>query len=326
MFMNHNQPIRRIVRKILSFLLVVLKKYRKAVDFIMWPVSKRVLGERFTEVLDIGNGIRMCVYGDMYDMSNKVLMFYADRVPFAWEPATTRLFVALLASHKKSVVLAGANLGYYALVAGQAETKRAIHAFEPVGKIYERFVANVELNGFKNIVPHHAALSDTDGKIHMAVDNAQSSVVSDAAAFSSKPTETVESVALDSLFKTQEEHPDLILLDVEGYELFALNGAQHILEKTAPDVIFEVNRTGLEESGVAVSRIIEKFTKLGYNLFLIRDDYNAKGVVSLQKEYPVELVDFDGPMSQSLLGFSWVNVLATKKSKEEVLALLKKRT
>jgi hypothetical protein len=151
----------------------------------MWPIAKRVLGIEYVEIVHIGNGIKMRIPASMMDMSAKILLFYSKKIPFSWEPVTTRLFLKLMPK-KKHVVVAGANLGYYALIAANTNPAAAVVTFEPVSRYYQQTVDNVALNHFLQIQVEQLALSNTPGTVDMLIDNGQSAIVTTSTATATK--------------------------------------------------------------------------------------------------------------------------------------------
>ena len=94
----------------------------------------------------------------------------------------------------------------------------------------------------------------------------------------------VRAVAIDELTSIHGA-PDLVYLDVEGYECEALAGATSTM-KACPDFYIEVHTgCGLESSGGSVSRVLSYFPNDRYRLYAIRPA-TADGVEDL-------VVDFD---------------------------------
>src|SRR3989344_6525568 len=121
-----------IIRKLLSLILFCFRS-RTAQNLIMWPIAKRFLGLTYSEVVTFDNGLKIRVWLSYLDMHNRILLFYSNRVSLAWEPQTARLFVRLLEKAEK-IVIAGANIGYYVIIAANKKNTKVI-SFEPVDEI-----------------------------------------------------------------------------------------------------------------------------------------------------------------------------------------------
>jgi len=261
-----------LVIGLLTMGLIIFQKSRRIVFFILWPLTKYLLGTTFKYKIAIGNNVVMYVYGSVVDMVNKVLLYYSRFHSFAWEPRTSRIFQALL-SPESTVIVAGGHIGYYALLAGSVATKGRVDVFEPVPEIYEKLKENIRLNSFTNITAIHGALSENGQVVTIISDHAQSSIVE-----SSHNKELhkyqVASYRLDDYCITIKNDPTTILLDVEGFELFVFQGAERILANH-PDIIFEVNAKMLRSAGANPQDLFNFLTVRGYQLFLIEDEYDT---------------------------------------------------
>jgi hypothetical protein len=85
---------------------------------------------------------------------------------------------------------------------------------------------------------------------------------------------TAECVALDDFFP-DDDHFDVIKMDIEGAELTALRGMQRILSnKTRRITMFvECNPTALRAAGSSADKLIEVLKSLGFTIHLIDEKY-----------------------------------------------------
>jgi FkbM family methyltransferase len=101
---------------------------------------------------------------------------------------------------------------------------------------------NLELNGIENVTLIHAIVGDVAGKEVVFSNTLNGSVSANGVG------ETVKTVTIDSLAK---EHgiPDIVFLDIEGFEGHALVGASQVLSSGA-DFCIEVHENcGLQDHG-----------------------------------------------------------------------------
>jgi FkbM family methyltransferase len=90
-----------------------------------------------------------------------------------WEKLETSLFRAAL-QQGDVVVDAGANVGYYSLIAARGVGSRgAVHAFEPAHHVRELLMRMAHTNRLENLEIHSAALSDReeDIRVYLSQDN-----------------------------------------------------------------------------------------------------------------------------------------------------------
>ena len=129
--------------------------------------------------------------------------------------------------------------------------------------------------------PHNAAVAAENARangsgvdvLNAAVGSSDGSVYVSAelnASISSTPFpggRRIRSVSIDTLADERGE-PGFVLLDVEGAECLALDGAQRTLEQIRPVWAIEVHTgAGLEELGGSASQLYERFAGAGYAIW-----------------------------------------------------------
>ena len=122
------------------------------------------------------------------------------------------------------IVQAGGNCGLY--VAQYAYFCDEIHTFEPDGNNYKCLSQNVHE---KNVIMYNKALGEATRQVALRTDrvnNGPSRAITGSG---------VDMIMLDSL----QLKPDLIHLDIEGHEKWALKGARETIDKYSPAVVLE---------------------------------------------------------------------------------------
>jgi FkbM family methyltransferase len=143
----------------------------------------------------------------------------------------------------------GANNGIYALVSSVNQNLK-IHAFEPVPKVYDMLLENMELNKTANIVPHQMVVSSSDGVETLFVPKeGWVDVASLNEVFANKYTEgremvkidckaiTLDSFLLQNNISTKENI--ICKIDVEGAEPMILAGAQKTIKENNISFLIE---------------------------------------------------------------------------------------
>ncbi len=290
-----------ILRKIIS-LMLRYSHSKKFADFLLWPVSKRLFGQGYTEIVSILPGLRMKVYGDMEDMVNKLILFTSDYMPLSWEPGTAR-FVQKMATNSKCSVVAGSHIGYYPLILSFTNSKCKVYAFEPNPLNKERCKENVNLNKFSNITIIESALGDTIGQSKMYFDHGQSSLIDTSRVHNGEGF--VDIVTLESFFKDKNDVPDIIILDAEGFEPYILKGGKNMIKKTLPMIIFELNNSALRSAKLSLEDVTDQLLSYGYFLFIINDGSHG---VCYDRNFIINLIPFD---KASVVKMPFVNICAT---------------
>lgn len=155
------------------------------------------------------------------------------------------------------VVDAGANIGIYSqFLSHRVGRTGVVHSFEPSPENFRRLqsatrkLANVRLS--------QAAVGERSGqsKLYLSaklnVDHRTYTTAGDL-----RHAIPIEMVALDDYFKPGQR-VDLIKLDIQGYELNALRGANRVLQEN-PDIqlLFEFWPYGLKQAGATWVELID---------------------------------------------------------------------
>ncbi|MBX6322280.1 MAG: FkbM family methyltransferase [Rhodospirillaceae bacterium] len=206
-----------------------------------------------------------------------------------WEPQTTKLLIHL-GARARHVVIGGAYSGDQAILLARAMRDHGgqCHCFEPNADQMAMLKLNAAANGLDNLVFNEVGLwrSDGDRLVLVGEDSfahPETARPGDPGAF---PTVTIDSYGaargLDTI--------GLIMLDIEGAELAALQGADRYLTQpadTAPRLVFEVHRHYVDWSdGLENTEIVRFLRSRGYHLFAVRD-YQSN--VPMHGE-PIELI------------------------------------
>jgi hypothetical protein len=96
-----------------------------------------------------------------------------------------------------------------------------------------------------------------------------------------------EMVALDDYFKPGQR-VDLIKMDIQGYELHALRGANRVVQEN-PDIklLFEFWPHGLKQAGASWIELIDALQTKNMSVFQI----TTRGVVPFRSEFVSEAPD-----------------------------------
>lgn len=157
----------------------------------------------------------------------------------SWNPAEYDAFRA--ATPPGGVALdVGANVGAYALLFGQwVGPQGTVIAFEPEPCIFNGLSAHIRLNRLESVVrPVLAAVGDREDTADLVV--AGTAGEARLAGCADAPQQTIQTMmtTLDAYCARERLRPDVIKVDVEGWELAVLRGARALLHRTPGVTLF----------------------------------------------------------------------------------------
>jgi FkbM family methyltransferase len=152
----------------------------------------------------------------------------------------------------------GANNGVLSLAfASFVGARGHVFAFDLIEQNVELIEANAALNDARNITAICAAVGDATGETALSLDSA--CVAQDGIA--------VRERTLDEF---ADQHPQLLKIDVEGYEAAVLRGATQVLEHT-PNLILELHPTfSRERYGTGVEQTLALIDWDRYDAWVMR--------------------------------------------------------
>lgn len=192
----------------------------------------------------------------------------------------------LLSLPRDAVVFdVGANFGLMTLQFAKLVPSGKVYAFEPTFYAMTKLKRNLELNPDleRRIVVVQSFVSSMTSaepdlkayaswKVAGEVEGDQHRVHGGTA----KSTDGVGAVSLDDFCGTNEiTRLDFVKIDTDGHELEVLKGAQEVISKFRPTVIFEIGIYVMRERDVDFSDYLKFFGALDYSLF---NSGNLKGI------------------------------------------------
>ena len=177
----------------------------------------------------------------------------------------------------------GANDGtpYTELFIEKLGPKGRVLAIEPGPKPYQRLVANIhtwlDVRGPQQptVCTERRGVGATTQQLEVGYHDCWTLLpVGDPKVAEKRSKEfdtfTMQIDRLDSLVGTQRV--DVINLDVDGYELAALQGGHNILSAQKPLIVIELAATCLEWLGTSVEEVVNFLHKCGYTFYFTDDD------------------------------------------------------
>lgn len=238
------------------------------------------LGETAPLTARLPNGAH--VFCDLREQIPRIIYFEG-----VYERSEAYVFQRLL-QPGWTVIDAGANLGQYTLLAASAVGPHgSVHSFEPVPSTAGLLRQNVAANGFGRIHLVEAALWHEAATLRLGLEEQNaftSGGFSVGARGGTRPLArevSAPAVVFDEYAAAHGlERVDLIKMDIEGAEYFALQGMRRVLHRDHPLILMEVCRAYAERLDYRLSDVWKLLAgELGYRAVLVGED--ASGCVPL---------------------------------------------
>jgi FkbM family methyltransferase len=166
----------------------------------------------------------------------------------------------------------GAYKGSYLWSLSRAVGPGRVVAFEPQAEPARYLEEVVARCGFTNVTVEHKAVSDHDGRMTLHIPGGSASPgASVEQEFRADPDcamEEVTVVSLDGYFAGSIVRIAALKIDVEGHELAVFRGAEGLIEKHSPVLVFECEDRHLR--GQSVTDVLRWPQKRGYDGFFVR--------------------------------------------------------
>jgi FkbM family methyltransferase len=167
---------------------------------------------------------------------------------------------------KSVIVDVGANVGRWALFS-QAEK---IYAFEPFPKTFNNLKNNLELNPSLKIQPLNLALSNQKASVSMQTETITNSGMNKISTAHSPLAVQVQTTTLDSWVSENDiQKIDFIKIDVEGYEMQVLAGADYVISKFKPSLFLEIDDQLLKKYATTPVEIFNFLKQKNYEIKIL---------------------------------------------------------
>lgn len=184
----------------------------------------------------------------IYRLSYQAFKAYTDRVE--------RRLLKKVVSTGAVVVDVGANIGIYSQFLSKCVGPTGVvHAFEPSPENFKRLQSVTQKLG--NIYVRQAAVGERTGTTRLYIaDNLNVDHRTYVTEGDLRRTLEVNVVALDDYFQPHQR-VDLIKIDIQGFEVYALRGANRVLaENPAVRLLLEFWPHGLKQAGASWMELI----------------------------------------------------------------------
>jgi FkbM family methyltransferase len=161
----------------------------------------------------------------------------------------------------------GANQGLYTVYFSRRAAEGRVYAFEPDPKLFAQLSENIQRNGVCNVSLFNAAVASQATKLPLKsgrFNRGDNRIVADKVAHPG--TVDVDAMPLDQA--VPDLHIDLLKVDVQGFEVDVLRGAQRVIQANADLLILlEFWPHGLRLAGRGPEALLDILHQAGFSLF-----------------------------------------------------------
>jgi FkbM family methyltransferase len=191
----------------------------------------------------------------------------------------------------------GANLGQYTLLAARCVGQQGqVHSFEPSHRMFRELKFNVELNGLSQIcVLNDVAVCDTCGTAKLSRYEQGAEVYGSLGSHKRKEGtvvgyEEVKTMRLDDYVQEMGIYRvDFMKIDIEGAELFALQGGEKLLLRSdAPTILLELADVNTDGFGYKAIETWDYLESLGYRMRCFDSHGNISGLAERPLDFVLE--------------------------------------
>lgn len=178
----------------------------------------------------------------------------------------------------------GGNIGYYTVIAASiVKDSGRVITFEPEPRNYWFLARSVDLNGFRNVTLVPMALSHRTGreKLFLSRDNIGAHHLSGFG--DESESISIDTTTLDDYVFRNPTKIDIIKMDIEGFEPFALAGMRNQISLNPQLKIFtEYFPSLIRKAGAVPEQFLKELESLGFILYLIQEWNGAINRASIE--------------------------------------------
>jgi len=195
---------------------------------------------------------------------DRLISLHAHR--FGWMGCAEKRFLSSVIRDDSIVADVGANQGLYTLWLARVASGGHVYAFEPDPDLFQCLENNILINQLQNVSTIQAAASNRSGTLAFTTNglNRGDNRI-DAKALHDTGTQQVQAVILDEI--VSDRCLDLLKVDVQGFEIEVLLGAQKTLNANpALTIVFEFWPYGLRQAGHQPIELWDLLQEAGFSI------------------------------------------------------------
>ena len=188
-----------------------------------------------------------------------------------YEPSESEI-IRRLAPHINTMLDIGANIGWYSLVVARLNPAARVHSFEPIPTTFNRLLKNRSLNKNSPIQCHNFGFSAEPGTFpfYFYPEGSGNASMKNLAARDDAEVILCELQTLDN-FSTlfADCSVDFVKCDVEGNELYVVQGGLDFLSKHRPVILMELLRKWSSSFDYHPNDVFDVLAGIGYAAYVV---------------------------------------------------------
>ena len=266
---------------------------------ILYPLLDRIYNDGEVLQLELVNGLKL-KYLYKSNIAKEILLRENSLPTHAWEPMTSQAIEIAMKYRPGSALIGGAYFGDHALLAANAiqntTDENKIICIEPNSEQREMLEANAENNNLRHRLKTYSNVLWNEAGIKFNLNDSDSHACVIQSTNADLTSKTIDGI----LEENNIQSLSALLLDIEGSEEQALQGAYNILNKDkcdSPVLIIEVHRNYVDWThGLQNTTIVKYMEDLGYSVFALRDaQSNWDLALQAPEIIPADSVYLEGP-------------------------------
>jgi FkbM family methyltransferase len=207
-------------------------------------------------------------------------------VPFSvladgfYEPFQSDIFLELGKNSERFFDI-GANMGFYSLALAIENPSLSVVSFEPQPDVFQRMLENIGLNHLDDQIKLiNMGLGQQSDQLTMYIPRFTGTGGGSFKNLHDDEGEAIQiKVLVDSLDSLELGGPDLIKIDVEGFELNVISGASNLISENRPTIMAELLRKWMKPFGHSPQMFMDMLRDFDYRCFAI----NRNSLIEVDK-------------------------------------------
>lgn len=174
----------------------------------------------------------------------------------------------------------GANIGWYSVLMAK-ECKLKVYSFEPHPFNFKMLIENLRNNNIENYAAFQEAVAETEGtmKLHVykSYNMGRHSLVDHGKTGISHEVLTTSIDRFMHVVKMDNTPVELFKIDIEGFEMAALRGAEATLKRTRY-VFSEYSPAIMKSINESSDEYVDLMQSLGFNGYIINDEKSSSPI------------------------------------------------